>query len=125
MPISLDTLNWSWPTFSAVKAGRIPHESLRVELARPKPGLLEITLVNDGEAVPSSRLAVEIRWQKNRLVAADGLRDFEAMDSGPSQVLFRQKSTRTAGRLMPGERQVIGWLRFNEEVEVQVEIKKL
>jgi hypothetical protein len=120
-PILLDTLNWSWPTLSAVMAGRTPSERLHAEALRPEKGLVKISLVNDGEADLSSRPVIEVRWQQGRLVAADGLRDFAVVDSGPNMVTF--KSTTTPGPLPSGERRVIGWLRFNEEVEVAVEIK--
>ncbi|MDB6064305.1 MAG: hypothetical protein JWR26_513 [Pedosphaera sp.] len=124
MPISLDSLNWSWPTFFAVLDGRSPRENVRVEVRRPESGLVEISLINEGEADLSSRPVVEIRWQKGRLVAADGLRDFEVVDAGPNTLQLRAKSTITHSRLTPGERQAMGWLRFNEEVEVQIETKK-
>jgi len=95
-----------------------------VKADRSDTGLVEINLVNDGEAEISSRPVVEIRWQKGRLVAADGLRDFEVVDAGPNTLQLRAKSTITHSRLTPGERQAMGWLRFNEEVEVQIETKK-
>lgn len=124
MPISLDILNWQWPTLSAVMAGRSPRKSLRVESRRPEPGLVEISLVNDGEADLSSRPAVEVRWQNARLVAGDGLGGFEAMDASSNTMQFRARANSTPVRLPPGEHQVIGWVRLNKEVEVEIETKK-
>ena len=125
LPISLDTLNWSWPTFSAVMTGRAPRSSVRAEATRSNTGLVEINLVNDGEADISSRPAVEVRWQKGRLVASDGQRGFQVLDSGSNALQFQTKTNLTRDRLLPGQRQVIGWMRFDTEVEVQVEIKNL
>jgi hypothetical protein len=125
LPISLDVLNWQWPTLNAVKAGRPPRESLRTETRRPEAGLTEISLVNDGEADLSSRPVIEVRWQHARLVASDGLRDFEVVDPGPNTLQFRVRTNLIPSRLMPGEQQAIGWLRLDREVEVQIEIKKL
>ena len=124
--ISHDTLNWRWPTLSAMVALRSPHESVRAESRRVEPGLMEISLVNNGELDISSRLAVEVRWSRDggaRLLAADGLRGFEAVDEGPSTLRLRNQSQ--SCRLPAGERQVIGWLRFNQDREVQVELEQL
>jgi hypothetical protein len=123
LPISLDVLNWQWPTLKAVKAGRFPRESLRTETRRPEAGLTEISLVNDGEA-ESSRPVIEVRWQHARLVASDGLRDFEVVDPGPNTLQFRARTNLISSRLVPGEQQAIGWLRLDRETEVQIEIKK-
>ena len=81
--------------------------------------------MNDGEADISSRPAVEVRWQKGRLVASDGQRGFQVLDSGSNALQFQTKTNLTRDRLLPGQRQVIGWMRFDTEVEVQVEIKNL
>jgi hypothetical protein len=125
LPISLDSLNWSWPTFSAVMDGRAPRESIHAKAVRSNTGLVEINLVNDGEADISSRPAVEVRWQKGRLVASDGQRGFQVLDTGSNTLQFQTKTNSTQNRLLPGQSQVIGWMRFDTEVEVQVEIKNL
>jgi hypothetical protein len=124
--ITSDILNWRWPTLSAMVALRSPHQSVRAESRRVEPGLVEISLVNNGELDISSRLAVEVRWSRDggaRLVAADGLRGFEAVDEGPSTLRLKNQSQ--SCRLPAGERQVIGWLRFNQDREVQVELVQL
>jgi len=125
-PVSDDILNWRWVTLRAIMAARSPKESFRAEPRRVEPGLVEISLVNNGELDISSRLALEVRWSREggtRLLAADGLRGFELVDGGPSAVQFKTKSQRY--RLPAGQRQVVGWLRFNEDREVQVEVRKL
>lgn len=124
--ISTDILNWRWPTLSAIVALRSPHESVRAESRRVEPGLVEISLVNNGELDISSRLAVEVRWSREsgaRLLAADGLRGFEMVDERTSTLRLQNQSQ--SCRLPAGERQVIGWLRFNQDREVQVELKQL
>jgi hypothetical protein len=45
------------------------------------------------------------------------------VDEGSSAVQFKTKSQRY--RLPAGQSQVVGWLRFNEDREVQVEVRKL
>jgi len=122
LPVADDTLNWRWPTLGAIVAARSPHESVRAEPRRVEAGLIEVSLVNEGELDISSRLAVEVRWLDARLVAGDGLRDFELVEAGASTARFQTKSL--PRRLAAAERRVIGWLRLNQDREVQVEIKK-
>ena len=123
-PIADDILNWRWPTLSAMVSLRSPRESFRAESRRVEPGLVEISLVNDGELDISSRLAVEVRWSRGggtRLLAADGLRGFEVAEQDVSVLRLKSKLC----RLPAGERQVIGWLRLSNDREVQVECENL
>ncbi|MCX6925255.1 MAG: DUF3142 domain-containing protein, partial [Verrucomicrobia bacterium] len=125
LPVATDALNWRWPTLEATMAGRAPRESIRAEPRRVEPGLVEVSLVNDGELDISSRLAVAVRWSRQggvRLVAGDGLQGYELLDGGPSSVIFQSKAT--LWRLPAGEKQVIGWLRLSEDREVQIEMQK-
>ncbi len=122
LPVSDDTLNWRWPTLGGIVAQRFPRASMRVESRRVEPGLVRISLINDGELDISSRLTIRVRWPNARLVAGDGLRDFELVDGGPSTAKF-QAGTGPC-RLPAGETQVIGWLRLSEDREVQIELER-
>ena len=125
LPTIVDNFNWHWPTLGVIVASRFPRESLRGEARQIETGLVEINLVNDGELDLSSRLVVEVRWSRvgeARLVAADGLHGFNTLNAGPSSIQFQKQSQ--PGRIAAGEQQTIGWLRFDRECEVQVEIKK-
>ena len=122
LPTIVDNLNWRWPTLAAIVAGQLPHESVQPQLRRVEAGLVEISLVNNGELDIFSRLAVEIRWQDARLVAGDGLRGFELVEGDASTARLQTRSQ--PHRLSAGEERIIGWLRFNRDVEVQLELKK-
>jgi len=122
LPTIVDNLNWRWPTLSAIVHSQLPHESVRAQLRRVEAGLMEISLVNDGELDISSRLAVEIRWQDARLVAGDGLRGFELVEAGASTARLKTRSQ--PHPLAAGEQWTVGWLRFNRDVEVQLELGK-
>ena len=102
---------------------RIPRKSVRAESHRVEPGLNEISLVNDGELDISSRLAVQTRWSGARLLSGEGLRGFELADQGVSSARF-EIGVRPH-RLPAGESYVVGWLRLNEDREVQVEMEEL
>jgi len=122
LPVEGDILNWRWPTLGTIVAGRSPRESARAEPSRVGSGLVEINLVNDGELDISSRLAVQIRWQNDRLVAGDGLRGFELVEAGASAARLQTGSQ--PYRLPAGAKQVIGWVRLNGNSEVQLELNK-
>jgi len=125
LPTIVDNFNWHWPTLGAIVASRLPRESFRGEARQVETGLVEINLVNDGELDLSSRLVVEVRWSRvggARLIAADGLHGYSTLNAGPSSILFQKPSQ--PGRLSAGEKQTVGWLRFDRECEVQVESKK-
>jgi len=123
LPVETDSLNWRWPTLRAILAARSPRKSLRSEPRRVEAGLVEINLVNDGELDISSRLAVEVRWSNARLIAGDGLRGFELAEQGVSAARFQTQSA--TSRLRSGEHLTLGWLRFDRDCEVQIEVKKL
>ncbi len=122
LPVAADNLNWRWPTLGAIIAGRVPQEKFQATARRVEPGLVEISLENTGELDIPSRLAVEVRWSNARLVAGDGLRDFELAEQNVSAARFQNQSSQF--RLPAGEKQIVGWLRFDQDREVQVEVKK-
>ncbi|MEJ0089390.1 MAG: DUF3142 domain-containing protein [Limisphaerales bacterium] len=122
LPVAVDNLNWRWPTLNAMLGARVPRESFRADARRVEPGLVEISLVNNGDLDISSRLALEVHWTDARLVAGDGLRDFKLAEPDVSAARF---ITQPKFRPLPaGEERVVGWLRFNTNCEVQVEVKK-
>jgi len=125
LPTIVDNFNWRWQTLGAIVASRFPRESFRGEARPVEKGLVEINLVNDGELDLSSRLVVEVRWSRvggARLIAADGLHGFNLLNTGPSSITFQKTSQ--PDRIAAGEKQTVGWLRFDRECEVQVESKK-
>ena len=63
---------------------------MRAESRRVEPGLIEISLVNDGELDISSRPAVEVRGGR-RLTAGDGLRGFELVEVDASTARLQAK----------------------------------
>ena len=121
LPVPGESLNWSWPTLAAVMAGRVPKASVRAEATHPRPGLIEVALINDGENNSTSLPAIEVQWQKARMVAGDGLAGFrmENSTSGTAHLTSQDSSP-----LKPGERRKIGWLRLDKP-ETQVNLRSL
>jgi hypothetical protein len=123
LPTIVDNFNWRWPTLGAILASRVPQEKFSGRTRRVESGLVEISLANEGELDVSSRLAVEVRWSKARLIAGDALRDFELADRSVSAARFQTKSQPV--RVRAGDQLVLGWLRFDQDCEVRCELKKL
>jgi hypothetical protein len=117
LPVGTDALNWRRATLDAVRAGRVPRALLRAEARRPQPGLVEIDLVNDGDGDAAlAGATLSVRWDAaRRLVAADALAGFERGDERPGMLSLRGMPATPAGRLRPGERRFVGWMRLEGE----------
>lgn len=123
LPVAADNLNWRWPTLSDIVHSQPLRRSVRAEPHRAEAGLTEIKLVNDGSLDVSSRLEVRVRWEGEgiRVVAGDGLRGFTLSESGNNAAQFHVEAENL--HLRAGETNVIGWLRFNQDCEVECELK--
>ena len=129
LPTSNDERNWRWPTLTAVMKGETPRADLQVETRRPDAALVEVDLINRGNADASLAVVVSIVWSEARLVAGDALGGFEWVDAGPASAAERgRRRVRLRGtalaleRLRPGERRSIGWLRLTEGSEVTAHV---
>jgi hypothetical protein len=121
LPVPGDTLNWSWPTLASVMNGQVPRSEVRAEARRPQRELVEVDLVNTGQADLDLPVRVELSWREARLVAADGLHGFDVSDRGANTVQF--DPAHGPARLEAGQRRTIGWVRLNQEAEVRVELE--
>ncbi len=119
LPIDADVLNWRWPTLVAVMAGRVPQGRLEVDARRPEPGLVELDLVNTGDADAALPAEVTAAWASSRLVAGDALAGFELDDTGPAQARFRLGRGMESQWIAAGQRRTLGWLRFAGDTEVE------
>lgn len=122
LPTDADVLNWRWATLASVLDGRAPSAGLRAEARTPRPGLVEIDLVNDGSADAPPAVTVSARWRKARVVAADALNGFERADAGPTELRLRGPADGARARLGPGDRKTIAWVRLSEGEEVETHV---
>ena len=123
LPVPEDRLNWRWPTLQAVLAGTAPAADLRADLRRPQPGLVEIDLVNQGTADASPLPALTVEWSSQRAIAMDGLQGCTPVRTGPARLRFEASETGT--RLNAGERMRVGWIRFDGDPELEMELDAL
>jgi len=120
LPTANDRLNWRWPTLAAVMAGRAPQPALSVELRQPQPGLVEIDLLNHGDADALTPVKIAVKWREAEILACDAVAGF-----GKSTSVTDTNATRFVGnpRLAPAEHRTIGWLRFRDAKEVACEVR--
>jgi hypothetical protein len=124
LPNADDTLNWRWPTLDAMLQLRSPRENGRAQTRRVEAGLYEISLINQGDLDISSRLAVDVHWQDARVVADDGLRGFEFAEGSEGTSPAATLQSKRPVHLRAGDTWTIGWIRFNKDTEVKLELRK-
>lgn len=125
LPVETDRLNWKWVTLSAIMAGRIPRESLGVEVEYPEPELAEIVLVNDGETDQSARVSIKIGCEQENVVAADGLRGYIVTRTDSANICLQHHGEKILSTIRAGERWKIGWIRFRDEMEVKTHVSAI
>ncbi len=125
LPVESDNINWKWATLSAILAGRIPDESLWVDIQYPNPKLAEIILVNDGETDQSAGVSIKIGCEQEKIIAADGLRGYIITRTNSSSICLQYDGEKIFSTIRSGERWKIGWIRFKHEMEVKTHVSVL
>jgi hypothetical protein len=121
LPVEGDRLNWSWPALRAVMAGEVPRGEVRAVVRAPEPGLAEIDLFNAGNGESAFPSPVRVRWQGGTFLAADGLAGYQMQPPERNELSLARPRP---GRLRPGERRTIAWLRFAFPTEIQIELPR-
>jgi hypothetical protein len=124
LPVAGDRLNWTWPTLRAVMVGRAPQGQVRAVPRKPESGLVEIDLVNEGEAEAPWPATVQVRWKDDSFLAADGLTSYRLRREGAREIRLERPGRAAGTALRPGERRVVAWLRFKVPTEVQIELSR-
>jgi len=113
VPIETDRRNWRWPTFAAVVEGRAPLHDLAVASAGKNP--IDLMLANNGEAEEQFTGDVTAEWSDAALVSSDAIAGWTVRIEGERAVF--SSAAANALRLSPGERRVIGWLRYDRSTQ--------
>lgn len=119
LPVAGDRLNWPWPAFDAVRAGRLPERKLLALPRSPQPGLIEIDLVNRGEAEAGWPVHIGLTWEQGTLSVSDGLAGYRIAPTGSNSLRLERSTTPWDRPLRPNERRTIAWLRFEGPAEVR------
>lgn len=118
LPVAGDRLNWSWPAFLAVQAGRPPRKDLRAVPRSAEPGLVEIDLTNAGEADEGWPFRIELEWDAGTLLAADGLSGYRILRTGPRSLFLERQISPWDPPFVPGARRTVAWLRLTDGARI-------
>lgn len=118
LPVGDDRWNWRWRTLEEVMAARTPRSRLSLVLERPREGLVEIGLRNDGTDDHAGGVTAEVRWDAARWVASDGIRGFACERTGRQGI----RLVSTHCRLPAGEAMAIGWVRLDADVPLEAQL---
>jgi hypothetical protein len=123
LPVSGDERNWASGTLGCVMKGEVPDPALAARTIVTDDGrLIDIELTNTGKAdarLDGVRVTVGVGAQ--RLEAQDGIGGFIARQAG-NGVILAARGMGIPDLLRPGERRVVGWVRFSEPGPVSVEV---
>ncbi len=122
LPTRADVLNWPWPTLAAVMAGEVPKSDLRAEVRNVEPGLVEIDLLNAGAADAPLDVVVKARWQGGNLLASDAINGFRVDELAAESLRLTRPDDAPPGRLGPGERIKVAWMRLDTDREVEADV---
>ena len=109
LPVDGDRFNWTAAALGGVIDGRAPERRVELRLRRPKEGLVEIDVVNDGQNNEKTPTRIELEWTAAPLTG-DGLDGY--------RLSIDEKTLDASGHLhallQPGEIRTLAWLRFAE-----------
>lgn len=117
VPIATDARNWRWPTLAAVMAGRPPKHQLGVRQEGANP--VDLSIVNAGEADEQLSLNVTAKWSEAGLEASDALSGWKIRSENGLAVF--NSVAQNGLRLPPGATRKIGWLRFDQPTNLQIQ----
>jgi len=127
LPIATDVMNWRPATFAAVRAGRKPAAAVKVVATADASGLVELSLINEGDADAPLPSGVTLEWTGAAPIASDFVGGYARLDDQPTSVTLRRSGPGNdpasvgdpASLLAAGDRRAIGWLRFTKDTEVR------
>ena len=131
LPTADDRMNWRMTTLRRVMAGQNVQPDLRVELTRPEPGLIDVRLVNRGDADAGLDVTVSVRWPPERggqPIAADALEGFTIKGGKSGGADHRIEFTWAgdgSGFLSPGDSRPVGWVRLVDDKEVTADVQPM
>jgi len=118
LPVATDQRNWRWETLSAVMEGRRPTHHLEAIQSEINP--VDLSIINTGEAEEHLDCDMVVKWTGSQLVASDALPGWTISTEKEMATFNSQPGYRLS--LSPGGRLRLGWLRFDRETALKMEI---
>ena len=95
----------------------------QVVIEYPEPELAEVYLQNSGDADLSPGICIELKCEREKLLASDGLRGFALAEENGGKMLIGYEEGEPLAVIAPGERWKVAWLRFKEHTEVKTNVR--
>ena len=125
LPIKTDRLNWNWDTLTIVMKGHTPQQEIKVEIDYPQAGLANLSLTNIGQLDSSLNIDIEIECEQSKIIAADGMNGFIFEYDDKGNVSLKSETANNLSTIRPGQKMLIGWLRFNDKTGIQTYVSKI
>jgi hypothetical protein len=120
LPVATDRGTWPMATLASVTEGSIPTARVEGLTRTPEPGLIDVSVVNQGSGRTEKPVMVHVEWTGAAKPYAEAL---PGVQLGVwSQSVEFSLPEGLEGRLDPGEVQSLGWLRFPSSEEVDIVI---
>ncbi|TDU72891.1 uncharacterized protein DUF3142 [Prosthecobacter fusiformis] len=124
LPVAGDRLNWSLDVMKQVVEGTPLKRGWKAECKANDSGVHEIRLRQAGDAPDDLPLVAVVTWRGAEPAAADALRGYRMIGSGPGYLGLELEDPGRLPRAAPGTEMVIGWLRLEREAkEMNVSLK--
>jgi len=120
LPVSTDQLNWQMQTLDAVMQGLEPLPDLHAVITRPEANLVEVWLLNHGDADAHLTQTLIVDPSSTTVTASDALTGFEIARQPEGVIQLRP--TASISTLVPGARRLAGWLRVEGDARVTVKL---
>jgi len=121
LPVESDRMNWSWPTFRAVLAGRAPLSQLEVSLVPHAEGYVTLELRNAGEKAEPLPRSLVVQWSGGTYASGDALGGYHLTPSETSCRFTADQPKRP--EIAPGQTFVAGWLRITDPRDLKAALE--
>jgi hypothetical protein len=101
--------------------GPPPTADVRVEVRRVRPKLMEIDLVNHGNADGAMNQNISVSWADADLVDSQALPGFERTETGRHSLQFQRGDGTGQDSLAPGAVEKVGWIQLTDDSPLQAE----
>jgi hypothetical protein len=104
--------------------GPPPSADVRVTVRRVRPKLMEIDLINNGNAPGPMNRNISVSWTDADLVESQALPGFDKTENGRRAVQFHPADASSQSTLAPGAIYEVGWVQLTDESPVQADFSE-
>lgn len=98
-----------------------PSADVRVTVRRVRPKLMEIDLINNGNAPGPMNRSISVNWTDADLVDCQALPGFDKKETSRRSVQFHPAESGEQSTLAPGAIYEVGWVQLTEDSPVQAD----